>query len=142
MYGYHGQALVVNLTDRSHRWEPIPAQALCAFIGGIGPGTSYCPPRVEPMSPDDPLIFVGSPLVGTRRTTSSKFAVMTKSPLTGFIGGSLSSSFLATELKKTCGDALVILGRSATRCRLGSSRRSCPPVWPPVSVSPGESWTT
>ncbi len=34
MYGYHGQALVANLTDRSHRWEPIPEQALRAFIGG------------------------------------------------------------------------------------------------------------
>jgi aldehyde:ferredoxin oxidoreductase len=118
MYGYHGQALVVDLTDRSHRWEPIPEQALRAFIGGIGLGTYllywYCPPRVDPLGPDNPLIFVGSPLVGTRLTTSSKFAVMTKSPLTGFIGDSLSSSYLATELKRTCGDALVILGRSAT----------------------------
>ena len=118
MYGYHGQALVVDLTDRSHRWEPIPEQALRAFIGGIGLGTyllyRYCPPRVDPLGPDNPLIFVGSPLVGTRLTTSSKFAVMTKSPLTGFIGDSLSSSYLATELKRTCGDALVILGRSAT----------------------------
>ncbi len=118
MHGYHGQALVVNLTDRSYRWEPIPAQALRAFIGGIGLGTyllyQYCPPGVDPLSPDYPLIFVGSPLVGTRLTTSSKFAVMTKSPLTGFIGDSLSSSFLATELKQSCGDALVILGRSET----------------------------
>jgi aldehyde:ferredoxin oxidoreductase len=46
-------------------------------------------------------------------TTSSKFAVLTKSPLTGFIGDSLSSSFLATELKKTCGDALIITCRAA-----------------------------
>ena len=48
MYGYHGQALVFDLTDRSHRWEPIPEQALRAFIGGIGLGTYllywYCPP--------------------------------------------------------------------------------------------------
>ena len=40
-------------------------------------------PGVEPFDPANPLIFVGSPLVGTRLTTSSKFAVLTKSPLTG-----------------------------------------------------------
>jgi aldehyde:ferredoxin oxidoreductase len=39
---------------------------------------------------------------------------MTKSPLTGFIGDSLSSSFLATELKKSCGDALIIVGQAET----------------------------
>ena len=53
-----------------------------------------------------------SPLVGSRLTTSSKFAVVTKSPLTGFVGDSLSSSFLATELKKAGCDALVIRGRA------------------------------
>ena len=44
---------------------------------------------------------------------SCKYAVVTKSSHTGFIGDSLSSSFLATELNKTCGDALIILGQAA-----------------------------
>ena len=117
MYGYHGKALVVNLTDRTHRWEGIDRRALRSFIGGIGLGTyllyRYCPPGADPLGPDNPLLFVGSPLVGTRLTTSSKFAVLTKSPLTGFIADSLSSSFLSTELKKCCGDALIIQGRAA-----------------------------
>ena len=116
MYGYHGKALVVDLTHRTHRWDPIPEDALRSFIGGIGLGTyllwKYCPQGADPLGLDNPLIFVGSPLVGSRLTTSSKFAVLTKSPLTGFIGDSLSSSFLATELKKTCGDALIVTGKS------------------------------
>ena len=118
MYGYHGKALVVDLSSRSHHWDDIPEQVLRSFIGGIGLGTyllyRYCPAGADPLGPDNPLIFVSSPLVGSRLTTSSKFAVMTKSPLTGFIGDSLSSSFLATELKKTCGDALIIVGRAET----------------------------
>ncbi|MFQ6027960.1 MAG: aldehyde ferredoxin oxidoreductase family protein [Dehalococcoidia bacterium] len=118
MYGYHGKVLVVDLTTRTHRWDPVEERVLRSFIGGIGLGTyllyRYCPPQAHPLGPDNPLIFVGSPLVGTRLTTSSKFAVMTKSPLTGFIGDSLSSSYLATELKKCCGDALVIGGQAAT----------------------------
>ena len=118
MYGYLGKVLVVNLTDRSHFWEPVPETALRQFIGGIGLGTyllyRHCPAGVDPLEPENPLIFVGSPLVGSRLTTSSKFAVLAKSPLTGFIGDSLSSSFLATELKRSCGDGLVIVGRATT----------------------------
>ena len=118
MYGYHGKALVVDLTTRTHRWDAIAPADLRNFIGGVGLGTlllyRYCPPGADPLGPDNPLLFVGSPLVGTRLTTSSKFAVLTKSPLTGFIADSLSSSHLATELKKCCGDALIITGRSPT----------------------------
>ena len=117
MYGYHGKALIVDLTTRTHRWDAIGSDALRNFIGGIGLGTyllyRYCPPGTDPLGSENPLLFVGSPLVGTRLTTSSKFAVLTKSPLTGFIADSLSSSHLATELKKCCGDALIIVGRSA-----------------------------
>ena len=116
MYGYHGKALVVDLTNRTHRWDAIDTVALRHFIGGIGLGTfllyRYCPPGADPLGPENPLLFVGSPLVGTRLTTSSKFAVLTKSPLTGFIADSLSSSHLAPELKKCCGDALVIVGQA------------------------------
>ena len=117
MYGYHGKALVVDLTDRTYRWDAIDEDTLCNFIGGIGLGACllyrYCPPGADPLGPENPLLFVGSPLVGTRLTTSSKFAVLTKSPLTGFIADSLSSSHLAPELKKCCGDALIITGRAA-----------------------------
>ena len=116
MYGYHGKALVVDLTSRHVWWEPLEERVLRRFIGGIGLGTyllyKHCPPGIDPLGPANPLIFVTSPLVGSRLTTSSKFAVVTKSPLTGFIGDSLSSSFLAAELKKAGCDALVVTGRS------------------------------
>ena len=115
MYGYNGRALLVDLTARRAEWQPLAEDVLRRFIGGTGLGAyllyEHCPPGVDPMSPENPLIFVTSPLVGSRLTTSSKFAVLAKSPLTGFIGDSLSSSFLATELKKTGCDALVITGR-------------------------------
>ena len=39
MYGYHGKALVVDLSSRSHHWDAIPEQVLRSFIGGIGLGT-------------------------------------------------------------------------------------------------------
>jgi|GEM_PF-1887725 len=39
MHGYHGKALVINLSERSHRWDDIPQGVLRDFIGGIGLGT-------------------------------------------------------------------------------------------------------
>ena len=118
MYGYHGKAMVVDLTSGDVRWEPLHEDILRRFIGGVGLGTyllyKHCPAGIDPLEPANPLIFVTSPLVGSRLTTSSKFAVVTKSPLTGFIGDSLSTSFLALELKKVGCDALVITGRSAS----------------------------
>ena len=133
-HGCRGYAPVVDLTTGEYRRDPIPASALRATTGGIGLGTwllhRYGGPPADydgatltdaqrrgrcdaALEPDNPLIFVTSPLVGTRLTTSSKFAVMTRSPLTGFIADGLSSSHLAVELKRACGDALVITGGAA-----------------------------
>ena len=133
LFGYRGFALVVDLASGDYRQDPIPARVLRATIGGIGLGTwllhRYGRPASDldgetltdaarrrlldtALEPDNPLIFVTSPLVGTGLTTSSKFAVMTRSPLTGFIADGLSSSHLAVELKRACGDALVITGRA------------------------------
>jgi aldehyde:ferredoxin oxidoreductase len=85
-------------------------------MGGIGLGTSllhdYAPAGVDPLSPDNPLIFATAPLVGTGLTTTAKFAVVTKSPLTGFIADSLSSSHFALELKRLGIDALLITGQA------------------------------
>lgn len=121
-YGYNGRVLIVDLGLRESRRMPLDEDVLRRFIGGTGLGAyllyKHCPPGVEPLAPENPLIFVGSPLVGSRLTTSSKFAVLTKSPLTGFIGDSLSSSFMATELKNAGMDALIITGKSATPCLL------------------------
>ncbi len=118
MFGYNGRILVVDLSDSSSRWESLDSRVLRDFIGGAGLAAyllyEFCPAGADPLGPDNPLIFATSPLVGSRLTTSSKFAVAAKSPLTGFIGDSLSSSFLAPELKKTGCDAVVILGRAAS----------------------------
>jgi aldehyde:ferredoxin oxidoreductase len=116
MHGFHGRLLHIDLTTGQSAWSEIEPARLRAFLGGIGLGTSllyeYAPPGVDPFSPANPLIFASAPLVGTGLTTTAKFAVVTKSPLTGFIADSLSSSFFALELKRIGVDALIITGRS------------------------------
>ncbi len=122
MYGYHSKALVVDLTTRTFFQEELEESVVRSFIGGTGLASyllyKHCPPGADPLGPDNPLIFACSPLVGSRLTTSSKFAVAAKSPLTGMIGDSLSSSFLSVELKRTGCDALVIVGRSSSQTLL------------------------
>jgi len=114
-FGYHNKALHINLTTEQIQEIPIENEILKLIIGGTGLATyllyKFCPTNTEPFGPSNPLIFASSPLVGTKLTTSSKFAIATKSPLTGFIGDSLSSSYMALELKKTGYDAIVITGK-------------------------------
>jgi aldehyde:ferredoxin oxidoreductase len=116
MHGFHGRLLHVDLSTGQSVWRELEQSRLRAFLGGIGLGTSllfeYAPAGVEPFSPANPLIFASAPLVGTGLTTTAKFAVVTKSPLTGFIADSLSSSHFALELKRVGIDALVITGRA------------------------------
>jgi aldehyde:ferredoxin oxidoreductase len=87
---------------------------LRSYIGGAGLGTwlmhECCPPGVDPLAPAAPLIFVFSPLVGTPLTTSAKFAVVAKSPLTGRLTDALASSHFAIAGKLTGHDAIVLRG--------------------------------
>ena len=116
MHGFHGRLLHIDLSDGHSSWRDLEESRLRAFLGGIGLGTSllydFAPTGVEPLSPANPLIFASAPLVGTGLTTTAKYAVVTKSPLTGFIADSLSSSFFALELKRVGLDAVVITGRA------------------------------
>ena len=112
--GYFGKALLVDLSTGSGRSETIEEPVLRSYIGGAGLGTwlmhKYCPARVEPLDPEAPLMFVFSPLVGTPLTTSAKFAVVAKSPLTGRLTDALASSHFAIAGKLTGHDAIVLRG--------------------------------
>ena len=121
-FGYHNKALHINLSNEHTQEVDIDNKVLELIIGGTGLATyllhKYCPEGTEPLEPSNPLIFASSPLVGTRLTTSSKFAIATKSPLTGLIGDSLSSSYMALELKKTGYDAIIITGKRQSKTLL------------------------
>jgi aldehyde:ferredoxin oxidoreductase len=83
-------------------------------IGGAGLGTHLLselgPDAGDPLAPDAPLAFVFSPLVGTPLTTSAKFAVVAKSPLTERLNDALASSHFAIAGKGTGNDAIVVRG--------------------------------
>src|SRR5258705_4502367 len=114
--GYFGQALIVDATDGTSETLPLSGEVLRAYLGGAGLGTWLLhrlgPSGVDPLGPGAPLAFVFSPLVGTPLTTSAKFAVVAKSPLTGMLTDALASSQFAIAGKLTGNDAIVINGHA------------------------------
>src|SRR6188472_2119806 len=112
--GYFGRALVVDLVDAGADALPLSEEVLRSYIGGAGLGTwlmhRLAPPGGDPLAPEAPLAFCFSPLVGTPLTTSAKFAVVAKSPLTGLLNDALASSHFAIAGKLTGHDAIVVRG--------------------------------
>ena len=118
MHGFCGRLLQIDLDSGRSAYRELEEPRLRRYLGGVGLGTSllheYAPAGVDPLAPSNPLIFTSAPLVGTGLTTTAKFAVVTKSPLTGFIADSLSSSHFALELKRLGLDAIVFTGQAAS----------------------------
>ena len=116
MFGYHGTCLRIDVSYGRAERVPIPEATLRQFIGGSGLGARLLLDEqsagLDPLAPEAPIIFAFSPLVGSPLTTSAKFAVVSKSPLTERINDSLVSSGFAIA-GKGCGcDAIIVVGRA------------------------------
>ena len=114
MKGFHGCYWRFDLGRGQGERIPIDESILQQTLGGVGLGAwllhREAPPHVDPLAPEAPLIFSFSPLVGTSFTTSAKFAVIAKSPLTGGISDALASSHFAIAGKSLGVDAIVLVG--------------------------------
>jgi aldehyde:ferredoxin oxidoreductase len=115
--GYHGCYLRIDVGRATATRVEIDEESLRSYLGGSGLGVQLMlaegAGQVDPLSPEAPLALVFSPLVGSPLTTSAKFAVVSRSPLTERINDSLSSSHFAIAGKRTGADALVLVGRAA-----------------------------
>jgi aldehyde:ferredoxin oxidoreductase len=118
LYGYHGCYLRINVESGTARRVPLPDTVLREYLGGSGLGARLLLDEggatTDPLSPEAPLVFAFSPLVGSPLTTSAKFAVVSRSPLTERFNDSLASSGFALAGKRSGCDALVIVGRAQT----------------------------
>ena len=98
---------------------PIADAVLRQYLGGSGLGARLLLDErgatADPLSPAAPLIFAFSPLVGSPLTTSAKFAVVSRSPLTGRFNDSLASSGFAV-----CRQALRLRRHRHRRTRDGA----------------------
>jgi aldehyde:ferredoxin oxidoreductase len=112
--GYFERYLRVDVTDGSADVVPLEERTLASVIGGAGLGALLLlrdtPPGFDPLGPSAAIVFAFGPLTGTPLTTSAKFAVVAKSPLTGRISDALSSSSFALHGKRCGVDAILLRG--------------------------------
>ena len=115
--GYHGCYRRIDMTHGVMSDVPLDASTLRRFVGGVGLGAYILlaedAAAADALAAEAPLIYIFSPLVGSPLTTSAKFAVVSKSPLTERINDSLASSAFAIAGKRAGCDALVLVGRAA-----------------------------
>ncbi len=114
---WHGKLLRVNLTKGTCTPEPLNMDWVKLYLGQRGLGTKYLfeeiDPKVDPLSPDNKLIFVTGPLTGTCASTGGRYSVVTKGPLTGTVACSNSGGQFGGELKQAGWDMVIIEGKSA-----------------------------
>ncbi len=111
------KVLRVSLSDGTSSVEPLNMEWAHAFIGERGLASKYLmenmDPKVDAMSPENVLIFATGPLTGTMASTSGRFVVVTKGPLTNAIACSNSGGKFGAELKFAGYDLLILEGRAA-----------------------------
>ncbi|MFA4936237.1 MAG: aldehyde ferredoxin oxidoreductase family protein [Candidatus Methanoperedens sp.] len=116
MHGWTGKTVTIDLTDSEIKESKSNPDNLRSFIGGRGLGVKLysdaIEPGIDPLSPENILIFATGPLTGTLAPMSGRHAMVSKSPLTGTIFDSSSGGFFGKELKFAGIDALVIKGKA------------------------------
>ncbi|MCY0868121.1 MAG: hypothetical protein OWQ48_02680 [Desulfurococcus sp.] len=68
-------------------------------------------PGIDPLSPENKLVFTVGPLTGTKVQSASRWIAQFKSPLTGTYFRSVGGGFFGAWLKFAGFDALIVEGR-------------------------------
>jgi len=117
-FGYSGNILHVNLSTKE-TWIEHPKEIFYrTYWGGRALALYYMltqmKPKVDPLSPDNLLIFAPSVITGTPAPAIPRYTVCAKSPLTGAQGEAEAGGWWGPELKKAGFDAIIIKGASST----------------------------
>ncbi|MCE5275656.1 MAG: aldehyde ferredoxin oxidoreductase family protein [Syntrophaceae bacterium] len=117
MYGWKGTILRINLEKGTVVTEELPADLAKKYLGGRGLGTYYMgvevDPRIDPLSPENKLIFAAGPLSGTNAPSAGHYDVVTKGPLTGTIAASSSGGMFGPMLKYAGYDMIIFEGMAS-----------------------------
>lgn len=118
MYGWMGKGVEVNLTSKEIKEFELSESILKDYIGGRGIEARIIydrlAPGIDPLSPENMLIFSAGPLTGTTAPTPGRSSMTTKSPLTGTIFNSNLGGTWGYYLKSTGYDMIIISGKSKT----------------------------
>ncbi len=121
MKGYAGRILDVDLANQTYEFRPLDEDIARQYIGGKGYGVrllyDMTEAGVDPLGPDNPLIFATGPLNGSVAPQSNRFAVISKSPLTGGIGTATCGGTFAYGMKKAGIDMLIVRHQAKSQVR-------------------------
>ncbi len=114
MNGFFNRMLRISLLDKTFREEILPDSVFDENLGGKGLGIHLLkgenPSGVDPLSPQNKLIFCLGPATDSRIFGSCRYGAFTKSPLTGIFSESYSGGKLAEPMSRTGFDAFLIEG--------------------------------
>ena len=114
--GYTYKNLHIDLTKETFEVKATDKALLQKYIGGKGLGFALLDmlnPSPEPLSPENPIIFVNGPLTGTKFQTSARTCLVTRSPLTGSVQDSHCGGYIGPRIKAAGYDYIYITGKAA-----------------------------
>ena len=113
---YYEKIARINLTTGDISVEPLDMELAHKFIGGRGLGTKMLydagVATVDPLSPENQLIYITGPMTGAAAPSTGRYMVVTKSPLTGMIACSNSGGIWGAKLKYAGWDAIIVEGEA------------------------------
>jgi aldehyde:ferredoxin oxidoreductase len=133
-----GDLLRIDLTTRTTREETLAPELIRSYIGGKGLGTHLLleevGPEVEPLSPQNKLIFVTGPINGTKMFGGNRFGVHFLSPLTNGYGECTCGGNLAPQFARTGYKVVIVEGAAETPVFLeisesGATIHSADGIW-------------
>jgi aldehyde:ferredoxin oxidoreductase len=118
MFGWTGNFLRVDLTRNKAVAETYDSRLALSFIGGRGFAAKILwdelIPGIDPLSPENKLIFAAGPLTGLGVPNSGKLVVAAKSPLTGSYGDGNLGTSAGIQMRQAGYDAVIIEGKAET----------------------------
>ncbi len=115
-YGYSGKVLEINLTTGKISERQVPDEYYRKYLGGSGVAAKILYDEfdytVDPLSPENPLIYMTGLLTGITVPTGAKSSFITKAPLTGIWGESTVGGHWGNQFKRTGYDGMIITGKS------------------------------
>jgi aldehyde:ferredoxin oxidoreductase len=114
MKGFYNRLLFIDAGRKTFAVQPLGDELLKKGFGGKGLASflllAHNPPRVDPLGPDNRLIFATGPVAGSSVWGSCRHGVYTKSPQTGFFSESYAGGTVGEHMASTGFDAVVIYG--------------------------------
>lgn len=116
MSGFEGNIAQIDLSARKIKTRSIPPEVIEDFIGGSGLTARLLYDRldqdVDPLGPENPLLFMTGPMVGTVMPSAGRCSLSALSPLTGIWGESNTGGYIGPELRFAGFDGLLITGQA------------------------------